>query len=419
MKLPLFVFGIATLSLGWIASDQPAKDVVVIVGGDVHGYLSPCGCTKPMTGGIRRRATAIRNMTAGKASLILENGGLVKGGGRQDEMKAETLAEALKFMGADAIHFTSTEAALGRGVTESIARLCGAKLTSASLANDRALPIAPYISAKGFLVGGVSLRAAELARHAEDRPAELADALDGLVIRAKQLRLPLVLMVEGRETDARTVAAMTPEAKLIVYSTSGDPAPSPIQIGDQVLVSPGEHGKSLIRLRYTKGAFQNYTVVKLTPEYADDAKVLGVYTRYLDRVTDEHLLEKMPRKKGSKFAGNPTCGSCHADAMLTWEKSRHAGALHSLEIEKHDRDPDCTGCHVVGLEYEKGFQSRRLTPHLTDVGCESCHGAGGDHSTNPTAYPMLKIGEESCRSCHVKDHSPEFDFATYWKKIRH
>jgi hypothetical protein len=419
MKLAILLAGVGALALGWIGADPPADEVLVIVGGDVHGYLSPCGCTKPMTGGIRRRGTAVRNMTAGKKALVIENGGLVGNVGRQDELKAETLAEALKFMGADVVHFTSAEAALGRGVADALSRLSGKKLTSASFVNDRRLPIVPFVLAEGFLVAGVSLKAVELARHIDDRPTELVDAVDDVVSQAARKKLPLILMIEGGEADARRVAEMAPSAKLIIYSSTGDPSATPITLGDQTLVSPGEHGKSLLRLRYRQGRFQAYSVVKLTPEFGDDAKVIEVYGRYLSRVREEKLLDKLPRAKGPKFAGNPTCGSCHTGAMLAWEKSRHAGALHTLEIEKHDRDPDCTGCHVVGLESESGFRSRLLTPHLTDVGCESCHGPGAEHSTNPEMFPLPKVGEASCQSCHVKDHSPEFDFASYWKKIEH
>lgn len=419
MKLFLLCGGLATIAFGWVGQKAGGDDVVVIVGGDVHGYLSPCGCTKPMMGGIRRRATAIRNMTSGKRALVLENGGLVGNVARQDEMKAETLAEALRFIQVDAIHLTTAEGALGRGMVEALARLSGSKVTSASVENTRAMPVAPFIVADGFLIGGVTVDAGPLARHLEDHPVLVQDAVEGLASQASKRKLPLVLMVGGGEADARAVASLAPQAKLIVYSSTGDPPKAPIAVGDQMLVTPGEHGKSFVRLWYAQGKFQAYGVVTLTPEFTDDAKVVSVYRRYLDRVRDERLLEKLPRTKGQAFAGNATCGTCHSEAMLAWEKSRHAGALHTLEIEGHDRDPDCTGCHVVGLDSEKGFRSRLLTPHLTDVGCESCHGAGANHSVDPAKFPMPKAGEASCRPCHVKDHSPEFDFATYWKKIEH
>ena len=32
---------------------------------------------------------------------------------------------------------------------------------------------------------------------------------------------------------------------------------------------------------------------------------------------------------------------------------------------------------------------------------------------------MPKVGKESCMTCHVPDHSPTFDYESYWEKIKH
>ncbi|MBC8065424.1 MAG: cytochrome c family protein, partial [Chlorobia bacterium] len=113
------------------------------------------------------------------------------------------------------------------------------------------------------------------------------------------------------------------------------------------------------------------------------------------------------------------CGKCHTESEKVWKKSKHAVALKTLEREGHDRDPDCVECHVVGLASIYGFTSRKATPGLTDVGCESCHGPGAKHSLTPKEVPMGKVGQESCMPCHKSENSPHFDFAKYWAKIAH
>lgn len=409
--------GVGTLAVAAliVAQGKPATDVVVVVGGDVHGYLSPCGCTKPMSGGIRRRAAAVRNLTAGRPALVLENGGLAHGLGRQDELKAEALAEALKSMGVDAVNAGSREAAMGKGMLEAIARLCGEKLVASQAAG--ALPLAPVLKAEGFVVGGASVLHADMERDLGAPFLTAEEAAEALLIRAGSQ--PAVLLLEGNETTARSLAQQFPKLRLIVYSSQGDPPSKPILVGETWLVTPGEKGKSVLRFRWRSGKFTDYTVVKLGPEIPDDPAVSRVFRTYLERVTKEGLLDKLPRKAGEKLAGNPTCGTCHIEAMGVWEKSKHAGALATLEEVGQDRDPDCVGCHVVALDSDKGFRSRALTPQFTDVGCESCHGAGGEHALDPSRVPMGKVGEASCMACHNREHSPEFDFATYWQKIKH
>src|SRR4051794_23568395 len=95
----LLLIGVAALAAAAFSPQKADSGIAVILGGDTDGYLSPCGCTSPMTGGIRRRASAIRALSGSQRPIILENGGLINGNGPQDEMKARTLAKALASVG--------------------------------------------------------------------------------------------------------------------------------------------------------------------------------------------------------------------------------------------------------------------------------------------------------------------------------
>ena len=77
-----------------LARPPKGNDVyTLVIAGDVHGYLSPCGCTKPMVGGIKRWATLVKSLAQQGKSVVLVNGGLSGGIGRQQELKVEALSD--------------------------------------------------------------------------------------------------------------------------------------------------------------------------------------------------------------------------------------------------------------------------------------------------------------------------------------
>ena len=62
MKLWAGAVGVVGLACGFLGPDSKTsrKARMIVVGGGVSGYLSPCGCTYPMSGGIRRWAAQVR-----------------------------------------------------------------------------------------------------------------------------------------------------------------------------------------------------------------------------------------------------------------------------------------------------------------------------------------------------------------------
>ncbi|MCS7065335.1 MAG: hypothetical protein NZL85_03550, partial [Fimbriimonadales bacterium] len=60
-----------------------AAPLCVVFGSEINGYLTPCGCAKPMVGGIPRRATLLKQLAKNHNLLKLENGDLTKAAGRQ------------------------------------------------------------------------------------------------------------------------------------------------------------------------------------------------------------------------------------------------------------------------------------------------------------------------------------------------
>ena len=90
---------------GW---KKPA--VALLLSGEQHGYLEPCGCSETQSGGMARRADLVRMLDEKGWNLVgLDVGGLLKRSRRQDEIKYEKFFEAFQQM-----HY----AAVGVGVEE-------------------------------------------------------------------------------------------------------------------------------------------------------------------------------------------------------------------------------------------------------------------------------------------------------------
>ena len=382
-----------------------------MLSGDADGYLAPCGCTSPMQGGLKRRTSALRG---GGRRVLLDNGGLSGGTGRQREIKAETAAEALRIAGVDVANLNAEDVR----VAEAVQRLSGGRMVSTSLRPSATAPAPPWREAGPFLVGGATRRTDLMAKGLREGVLKPLEAARRLVGEAEGRGLAPVLLFDGDRDAARALARAEPALRLVTYHATGRPPRDLEREGDCALATPGEHGKAVVQMAWQGGRFASSTILSLGPEEPDDRQAADLYRRYLRRVTNENLLDKLPRETGKPFSGSERCIACHAAAGKVWRASDHAHALRTLEKEGHDRDPDCVRCHVVGLESTTGFWSRAKTPRLADVGCESCHGAGAAHSASPWKVRLPKA--RSCTtSCHTLENSPGFDIKTYWPRVRH
>jgi hypothetical protein len=366
-----------------------------------------------MTGGIRRQASAIRAL-AGPKTIFLENGVLTGGPGKQEDLKADALSEALAGMGADAIHLTAGDAQAGEGRLRSMLIAGRGKFISSVLEEGEGT--LRFLSRGPFLIGATSANPSPLASVLGRSPVEPSEAVAQLVARAQAQSKASVLLIDGGLVEAEALAKLHPSLALICYRRTGEPTSS--KAGKVWLVSPGDHGKYLAKLEYS-GSFQSMTSIALTPDYADDKATDRIYRSYLKLVDAEDLLAKVKKSPSEPFAGTAECIRCHSSAGEVWRASEHAHALTTLEVDGHGRDPECVPCHVVGLTSKGGFSSSASTPELSHVGCESCHGPGKAHSAAPASVKMPLVGASSCAPCHKSDHSPGFDFATYWTKIQH
>jgi predicted CXXCH cytochrome family protein len=147
---------------------------------------------------------------------------------------------------------------------------------------------------------------------------------------------------------------------------------------------------------------------------------------------DRDLFEE-PLAQAANFLGYSdgatqltVCGNCHVEKQGDWEGTAHADAWAGLQ-DSGSAQAFCEGCHSVNelgntVTDEAGYNATG-EDRYHDVQCESCHGPGLTHVTNPTdaTVPLapLNVGVDltvGCGECHAGSHHP---FAEEWNLSRH
>lgn len=119
------------------------------------------------------------------------------------------------------------------------------------------------------------------------------------------------------------------------------------------------------------------------------------------------------------------CGNCHIGSQSEWEGTAHADAWNGLQDSGHAQ-AFCEECHTVSengneAEGDAGWVATADTRYY-DVQCESCHGPGAGHVSNPEASQPLasiKVGLDltsGCGECHQGSHH---GFVDEWAQSRH
>jgi hypothetical protein len=150
-----------------------------------------------------------------------------------------------------------------------------------------------------------------------------------------------------------------------------------------------------------------------------------------------------------EFVGVSKCKMCHKSAkqgeqFVIWSKGPHAKAYAALageeakaiakerKIEDPQTAPECLKCHVTAYGVDAKYLGAKHNAE-DGVGCESCHGAGGDYNKkktmvgillgdiDPASVGLIKPDEKLCVGCH-NEESPtfkKFDYKTMIAKIAH
>lgn len=120
----------------------------------------------------------------------------------------------------------------------------------------------------------------------------------------------------------------------------------------------------------------------------------------------------------------PVCGNCHIESHIQWKTTAHAHAWETLQ-ESGEAQGFCEGCHTVNERGNRVDEPAGYTAtgeeRYHDVQCESCHGPGLQHVSNPNkqTVPLAYLNADTttgCGECHQGAHHP---FVDEWAESGH
>ncbi len=432
-KMLLLAVLLMGITGGSHAEKSGGTSATIIYSGNLDGELEPCGCSEAGDlGGILRRASKIQELRRQNPSLFLiSSGGLLANASPRDRLKSEYILKGIAAMDYDAIGLQWRDLSYGVDFIKKIP-------LPWVVTNWRGQAVFP--SRKDLEHGEV--RMAFFAwLNPEDSPFRQMRG-DHNPVNAPVEQLENTLR-ETREKGVLTVLSF-PESlervaesmaldnvDILIVQSAYEKYGQPRQHGKTLVLQPGSRGMRLGRVNLqidNKGSIASWRheVIPL-PESVPDAPFLKTwYDEYNAGVKAAYLASVEKRKQlqsgQSPYTGSEACQGCHEKPYTIWRASPHAAAFEKLEEVGKSFDPDCIVCHTVGFEKPGGYIDARLTMHLLDVQCESCHGAGRAHvesqgrlATPNAGWPREKI----CNQCHTQPHSPGFDFDSYWARIAH
>ena len=366
--------------------------------------------------------------------LLLDNGDVIKGYGRQPELKYETAMKAMADIGYAAANVGEKDLKLGADYLKYVSGFTGVPLISANIIDFAGAPVfQQYVlaqpdNATAAVIGIVSTEfKEEIESLAPDLIVEEYDLiLEGLVEKLRPKADVLILLAHAGEEETSAIARQFPEIDLIIASHVGDdPMPGPIGAGDVPILFAGMKGMhaGVARLDMSKGRVElaSYTAEKLDGTIADSPRILTLIEDYQQMIKAEGLLESFPRIAHGEdtFVGTEACRECHKFPYRRFGKDKHSHGFDILVEKGHDYDPECVSCHTVGFGYESGFISPDKTPKLKHVGCENCHGPGKDHVERPMKRAYGAVEKTTCENCHTAENSPGFVYEERIEEISH
>ena len=450
-----------------------APDVTLVVTGQQHGYIEPCGCTglDRQKGGVARRFTFMQQLRdKGWTLLPVDAGNQVRRFGRQAEVKLNQTVKALSAMDYQAVGFGPEDVRLGVGELLAVAAAddpADTLYVSANvvLIDPSLMPQSKVVEKNGKKIGITSVLDPESLEVAtsdeivvEPMVESTKKALDELMAATPNFK---VLLFFGTEEAGKELVQEVPGFDLIVVAGGyGEPMfrAEPIDDSKTKMIVTGNKGMyaGLIGL-YADEPFK-YARVPLTHEFEDAPEMRRLMQEYQNQLRDIGLgglglLPPIPHSSGQEFIGSEKCGKCHKTAYDIWLGTPHVDATESIVEPPKERgdvarhfDPECISCHVTGWNaqeyypYKSGYLSLDASKHLTGSGCENCHGPGSEHAAaeakgsdvaeelrNQLRDAMklpLERARDKCMKCHDLDNSPDFHEEdafedVYWPEVEH
>ncbi len=442
---------------------------VLVVSGEMNGYLEPCGCTEGQVGGLIRRYDFFERLhRQGVKTAQIDLGSLTKdpaaarGGFEQAKIKFDHAIKALKLLDYNAIALSPEDMKVG--VSEALGLFLN------SLGEKARIVVANVDAPAGFepmfaksviaSVGPVKVGVTAVvdpavieALNDPDKNLLTAglkrpnDAIPAVLNDLESKSDYQVLMVQGPPAMARSLAGAYPGFDIVVARSEYDDVLKQeaelLNEGKTQLIQVGRKGKFLGVFGLHPGDAKRlpYVAVNLGTRYDGPGTPMKqlIQDDYRTALRETQVVENIPRRAyisasgttGATFVGAENCKKCHRETYKKWLSTPHAHAYESLVKDRKPGvifDAECVTCHTTGFEYETGWVSEKKTPYLMGNQCENCHGPASKHVADPdnrefraalNLTPEKAEKNRVCLGCHDLDNSPHFEMVSYYPKIAH
>ena len=416
---------VLTVAASCILVSKPAlktDEITVFLTGNELGVLKPCGCSSGQLGGFERRAAVFDSVPVNRR-MIVNTGGLVKSDGEQDLIKFDILVQAFNLLGYDVVNLTEEDMKIagGLGLIEGIGSLLNVMTFYGP--TDSNLPTS---FTKNFSLKDQTVAVTVAVFDAESSPVELIERL--FVPQAGVQTVNILILNRSAAGMVSTVAKKGIVDCLICPAESDEPVLLSEPGKRPLVISIGRFGRYICKLQIKPAKDKgkpnlSFIPIPVKEELPRKSSLITLYEDYQLLVKEANLIEKIQRftlPGGLEYTGSRSCKGCHEYEYDKWSTKDHAQAYATLERVGSELDPECVGCHVVGLKYESGFVSVQETGDLKDVGCEACHGPGSEHIKSLGKAETTGPKQE-CVECHTPDNSGNYagNEKLYFEKIIH
>ena len=405
---------------------SPDSTPLLLFTGNTQAQLEPCGCFIGQSGGLPRRAKAIsRILENGFSPLLVDLGGIQPSQPQsmkpsssasvnlptdnevhsRDQHRVQTTLTAMEMMGYDAFFPFAAETKIiqNREVDLSFTFL------DSDLTQDSDSYFIKTVGGKRIAMVTLDLK--------DSTEVTLVSEKVNSVLSEVQAQSDFVVGLSHSPIEVnRELAEKYPNLSAILSPYEGETE----TIGDVLLAYCSAKGKTLGALMLTNPEM-DIQQIALTEHVSDDPDIRRLLDNFYHQVATDHQLqivshrlfssEPFEQDESNSYIGSQACQECHQKEFSQWSHSSHATAFNTLRTIGREYYPECVTCHVTGSGYESGYEiGNSERAHLADVGCETCHGPGKQHTYTPLKENIRgQVPEKVCMECHTPEHSPGFD----------
>ena len=357
VKTALLIFSFLAL----MAEILYAKDVTIIYSGQTHAMLYPCSCPVRQDGGIRRRATLVKELRKKYPGLLLLDCGNFTAGGQMDEytqnihldmQRSQVNYKALELMQYDAVGVGADEFNFGEEFFLKNAKKNNPAYLSANLDTAK---VVPYIikDSGGVKIAIMGLTGLSASQKAEGLKISAPSQINELVSRLKNtgVQVLILLSTQGESEDLKLIS----KVKGIDIIFVGDkPLKDEVltKIDATFILHPSWQGRKLgkLTLKIKDGKLSDCSLeeLPLTEEINDDPDITAILPRcYSDVNCNERNLAGTCRNPGTLNASclfakpnkvklfiiNVTdCHTCNIEPVINLLKKKFPGlTIKSLD----------------------------------------------------------------------------------------